>query len=557
MPEGKRSKPLSPDDREEAYRIAIANRVRGILSTRNLTLYKASAITRADHPGRPSYHIPRNLYFHLRSAAWSPTIQQLLALTQLSGYRLVDWLAVFGFRLADISRLQLHLRHLRTVLLDSTVYDMDERIPWFRDRATSLTAPPIAPLSQLLERAGSQPMRSLTTTVKSRYLYAKIGQQDAYAFPDLAPGSIVRVDSRLKGRPPRKPNGEPSRVMFLVEHSRGLCCCRLHFGTKNRITLRATELPFASVELQLGSEARILGVVDMEMRALANHKRLATPRCVEPEVGSDLTRLWTPTRLEQELVTREPAFRIQSARDRVGLSLRQASEMSRDIAHAFEDRRYFASPGSLSEYEATNTPPRHIHKLFTLASLYCLRFSELLDWFRLGHDETPLATIPAACMDRQTKSSAKKSAPIILGKKLARGFLGNTLDRLGELPFFLRESLGFLSGLEDLSLRDVYWVGGQQEAMHPLLSGALFVILDRRKRRPRIFPRKSAWEQPIYLLAKRDGSYRMASCSMEDGAIVLHPYTDKFIPPERLRKSTDAEVVGQIVTVIRSLPSPA
>jgi hypothetical protein len=555
MPERKRSKPLPSVDREQAYRIAIADRVRSILSTRNLTLYKASAITRADHPGQPSYHIPRNLYFHLRSAAWSPTIQQLLALTQLSGYRLVDWLAVFGFRLAEISRLQLHLRQPRTVLLDSTVYDVDERIAWFRYRSTSVAAPPIAPLSQLLERAGSQPMESLTTKGKSRYLYAKIGQQDAYAFPDLAPGSIVRVDSMLKGRPPRKPDGKPSKAIFLVDHSHGLCCCRLHFGTKNRITLRATELPFSNVELQLGFEARILGVVDMEMRALANHKRLRISQCVEPEVGYDLTRLWTPTRLDQELVTKEPAFRIRSARGRAGLSLRQASEMSRDIAHAFRDRRYFASPGSLSGYEATNTPPRHIHKLLTLSILYSLRFWELLDWFGLGQDGTRLAAIPAEWMGPAIKSPEKKATPILRQKKSVGGFLGNTLDRLRELPLFLRESFPFLSGLEDISLRDVYWVGGQQEAMHPLLTGALFVILDRRKRRPRIFPCKLAWGQSLYLLTKRGGSYLMASCGMEDGVIVLHPYTDRFIPPERFRKSTDAEVLGQIVTVVRSLSS--
>jgi transcriptional regulator with XRE-family HTH domain len=555
MTERQCSSPLPSGNREEAYRIAIANRVRGILATRNLTLYKASALTRANHPGQPRYHVPRNLYFQLRCATWSPTIQQLVAFKQLSGYRLVDWLGVFGFQLDDISGLQIRLRQPRTVLLDSTIYDPHARIPWFRDRSTGVLAPPIAPLGQLLERAGSQPMGSLTTKGQSSYLYAKIGQQDGYAFPDLAPGSIVRVDSRLTGRPPRKSNGETSNAIFLVEHSRGLCCCRLHFGTKNRITLRATELPFANVALQLGSEARILGVVDMEVRPLSNHKRPACPRCAEPEVSPDLTRLWTPASLDQGSTAKDPGVQIRHARQRAGLSLRQASEMSGEIARAFADRRYFASPGSLSEYEAASTPPRHIHKLLTLSIVYALRFSELLDWFGLGQDETSMAAIPAECMARHTKSPAKKSGPIIRGKKLVGGFHGNTLDRLGELPLFLRGSLAFLSGLEDISLRDVCWVGGQQEAMHPLLGGALFVILDRRKRRPHIFPRKSAWEQPVYLLTKRDGSYLMASCAMENGAIVLHPYTDKFIPPQRFQKSADAEVVGQIVTVVRSLPS--
>jgi hypothetical protein len=556
MTERKRSKPSLSADREEPSRTTLVDRVRNILSTRNLTLYKASSLTRARHPGQPVYHVPRNLYFQLRSAAWSPSIHQLVALTHVSGYRLVDWLATFGFRLDDIHWMQVRLPQPRTVLLDSTVYDLFAEIPWFEDRSTVTATPPIAPLGQLLERVGSQPIGNLITKRPSPYVYAKIGRQDAYAFPDLAPGSIVRVHPLFKGRPPRRSNSETSKTIFLVEHGRGLCCCRLHFGTNNRITLRATELPFANVELQLGSEARILGIVDGEVRSLANQKRPAIPRCTGLEVGPDLTRLWAPTRLDQGFTIHAPAFRICGARQRAGLSLRQASEMSREVARAFADRRYFASPGSLSEYEATNTPPRHIHKLFTLSILYSVRFSELLDWYGLQQDETGMATIPAEWMSSAKKSPVEKGARIFRGKKAPGGFFPNTFDRFGELPVFLWNSFPFLSGFEHISLRDVYWVGGSQDAMHPALTGALFVIVDRRKRRPRIFPGKAAWEQPVYLMRKRDGSYLLVSCSMEDGAIVLHPYTEEFVPTQRLRNSTDAEVVGQIVTVVRSLPSP-
>ena len=59
--------------------------------------------------------------------------------------------------------------------------------------------------------------------------------------------------------------------------------------------------------------------------------------------------------------------------------------------------------------------------------------------------------------------------------------------------------------------------------------------MNRRKRRPRIFRRKSPWEQPIYLLMRRDGSYVLASCSVEDSTIIVHPYTEGFVRPERLR----------------------
>jgi hypothetical protein len=147
------------------------------------------------------------------------------------------------------------------------------------------------------------------------------------------------------------------------------------------------------------------------------------------------------------------------------------------------------------------------------------------------------------------KTTARAGAP-------ATGFLASLLQRFGEVPFFLRDSLPSLSGLEEISLRDVFWVGGQRKALHPSLAGALFVIVNRRKRKPRMFQRKSPWEQPAYLLMRRDGSYVLASCSLEDGTIIVHPYAEGFVRPERLRDGVDAQVVGQIVTVIRSLPSP-
>jgi hypothetical protein len=138
----------------------------------------------------------------------------------------------------------------------------------------------------------------------------------------------------------------------------------------------------------------------------------------------------------------------------------------------------------------------------------------------------------------------------------AGGFLATMLRRFSDAPFFLRRSLPSLSGLKEVSLRDVFWVGGQRKPLHPSLAGALFVIVNRRKRKTRIFRRKSPWGQPIYLLMRRDGSYLLASCSLEDGTIIVHPYTEDFVRPERLRDRVDAQVVGQIVTVIRSLPSP-
>src|SRR5579871_81209 len=552
-----RSSKASSRDRGAGAGREIVERVRGILSARNLTLYRVSALAKAMYPREPGYHVPRNFYFQLRSKAWNPTIHQLVALSRVSGYRFVDWLAVFGFRLGSIPRLQSAFPYPRTTLLDSSLYDEREPIPWFEDRLASGKTPPVSPLSQLLEPSGERRLGSFVVADRGPYYYVKIGRQDAFAFPDLLPGSIVRANPRLMEQMSPTPPGKVSKHIFLIEHSRGLCCCRLFFETGNRVALMATQLPFANVEMELGSEAKILGVLDMEFRPTSTHRRIALSSCAPTEVAPDLAKHWAPGPLKQQKNDVEPlaALLLRGARLRASLSLRRASEMSRVIANALGDEQYFASPAWLSDFEAKALPPRHIHKLLTVSILYPIRFFNLLNSLGLALSSTPTAPIPDEWMnglDRQVPAEE------IAGndRPSASGFLTTTLRRIGGVPFFLWRSLPSLCGLSEISLRDVFWVGGQLEPLHPTLAGALFVVIDRRKQRPRIFRRKAPWEQPVYLVARRDGSYLLASCNLENSTIVVHPYTEGFVRPERLRDRVDAHVVGQIVTVIRSLPSP-
>jgi hypothetical protein len=453
---------------------------------------------------------------------------------------LPDWLALFGFRLDDIPRLQAILPRPRTSLLDSTVYDDGAEIPWFRERRQDSALPPVVPLSQILATAGPMPLSSLVATNRDGFRYAKIGQYDAFAFPDLVPGSIVRANPASVKHLLPQPNGEISKHIFLVEHGRGLCCCRLHLAAENRITLAAAKLPFAQVELRLRTEVRILGVLDLEFRP-------ANPR--HPEVPPDFAKLWTPAPLTDWHGSERPRVLLRNARLRAGLSLREASEMSRQIANALRDTRYFASPGSLSDYEANDTPPRHIHKLLTICILYCLSFFELVRAFGLRLNETGRDPIPDTWMERRGgEEEPQRNIPAAEG-----GFFPTFLARFSEIPFFLRDSLSSLSGLAEVSLRDVFWVGGQRQLLHPSLAGALFVIVNHRKKKPAAFRHKPVWEQPLYLLQRRDGSHLLASCSLEDHTLVVHPYSEGFRRPEHFRDRVDAEVVGQIVAAVRSL----
>jgi hypothetical protein len=386
------------------------------------------------------------------------------------------------------------------------------------------------------------------------FVYARIGCEDAVAYPDLVPSSIVRADPREVDRLLPKSGGQPTETLFLVEHARGLCCCRSHLSAKNLITLAPTQLPFAQVEFELGSEARILGVVDLEFRPLRNKKHPGRPSGVLPEVAPELARLWKPSPLRSSLGVERPSSLLRNSRLQAALSFREASELSRVAAEAFGDRRYFMSPGALSDCEASDSPPRDIHKLFTLCILYSIAFAELMSSF--GFPLSECDPIPAVWMgggiDRKRSVTHR---PALAVKAPPKSFLQSLAERFEEIPFFLRNAIPTLAGLSQISLHDVFWTGGQAPPLHPSLAGALFLIVNRLRKTPIAFRRKSLWSQPLYLLRKRDGSYLSASCSLEDGRIVVHPYTEGFVRPERLRNGVDADVVGQIVAVIRSLPS--
>src|SRR5882762_698174 len=286
-----------------------ANQVRQILSTRGLTLYRVCQQS-AEIFGRSSrFYVPHNLYYDFCNPPLIPTIHQIIALSHITNYRLYDWLAVFRFDLDQISRLRLLIPRQRTTLLDSSVYDLYAWIPWFAERLKGGQVPPIAPLGQFLGAAAPRRARELLTLNKRKFLYAKVGEEDVHAFPHLAPGSIVRVDERRSEELVADAKHNAEGRFFLVEHGLGFTCAQL--------------------VLRLGREARILGVVDAEIRPITHHQTVRMPHrsaallkrqhLFAPNVQTSLKDLLRLSRL------------------RVGLSFREASGMSRWVASTLSD----------------------------------------------------------------------------------------------------------------------------------------------------------------------------------------------------------------------------
>src|SRR6202034_2344674 len=159
---------------------------------------------------------------------------QLCALSRVTGYALNDWLLLCGIDLQRIPQLQAILSAKRTVLLDSSFDINHSTMQWLNDLSGGSIPSGIVPLGHLLEMTAKRRQNPLEARKAHECFYAMVGPEDALAFPDLLPGSIVRVNTRAPNEFWHNSDQTPESI-FLIEHSEGIWCSRLLFLEKSRV----------------------------------------------------------------------------------------------------------------------------------------------------------------------------------------------------------------------------------------------------------------------------------------------------------------------------------
>jgi hypothetical protein len=216
---------------------------------------------------------------------------------------------------------------------------------------------------------------------------------------------------------------------------------------------------------------------------------------------------------------------------------------------------YFAAAGTLSDYENVSSPLRHVQKIISLCILYCIDFWSFLraagvpvDF--LGNDPIPDHLVPRASYPN--KSSIEGAAAGQPGKKQV-GMLSALIDQWQEVPLFIRSALPAITGLKDFSASDVFCYDGGQDAIHPSLIGASLLAVNRRIKMPLQATARSVWEQPLYIILLRDGNYLCGSCELRRGVLIVHPHSERPHNSIQLKNGIDAEVIGQVTTILRRL----
>ena len=374
-----------------------AQNVAHILRRSGLTITQLSKITRQRYGIQSSYFIPPTFLYKLRCGV-TPHICQVAALSETTGYRFVDWIRMLGFDLQDIPRLQMHLHWERTALITPIKF---QTAPYSSSSAPAITQ------TMRWTSSGSLSGHSLSgeswRNSDERFCFAKIGSTDAALWQGLTPGMIVRVD-RFYRQPTRgcttgnttglSNDDAQQNLLWLVEHPGGLTCCQVRWVGEKQVILAPARPPLGNLPLRVPSEARILGLADLEVGAAGSRASQFASSQIEFDPSESLTyggaRVPFPDLL-------------RAARRRTGLTFRAAHHLTLSIARIFGSRDYAIGLGALSDYETVCRLPRHIAKIISLCITYSLDIRQLMEGAGVyvdDSDKMPLPVIAWTVRDR-------------------------------------------------------------------------------------------------------------------------------------------------------------
>lgn len=525
----------------DAKAAGISRRLKAFLRSLGMTVYQISQMTSRPPFGKGTRAYIRDAFYAEIESGQTPDIHQLAALARLTGYRLVDWLALFGYHVDDILRLQLQLHTEHTVLLPGTIYNSLVLTPWIRRFDARADFERTQSLVTVIDAISQLPLGALDQLNRRRFLYARVGRRDDMLRPRLVPGSIVRVDPtqttiKLRG-------GRHS--MYLVKHLGGLACCYVERQDDEHIILLPDEISPRVMRCRIGTEAIILGAIDLELRQLqATLPDLSRPPREE--------RHNYHARLSMTERTDRAGVYARTTRERIGVSFREAQTMTNQIAADFDDKRYKIALGSLSDAETNDELPRNISKIFSMCVAYCM---DLWQYLRAGGvpvDELDGAAIPRQFLiDGEATVDNAGPTPMVLESD-QRQATESAIERLAEVPFFLLPSIGSIICQEQLSLDDVYIWGRREPVLHPLLNGSLLLIVNRRQRRvPDARAQFSLAEQQLFLIRGPDRRYHAGTCAIDGVTMLVRPHS-KSRMPVRAYAARDVIVLGRISAVLRT-----
>jgi transcriptional regulator with XRE-family HTH domain len=246
----------------------------------------------------------------------------------------------------------------------------------------------------------------------------------------------------------------------------------------------------------------------------------------------------------------DPGQQLRILREKLGLTIRDVEAASTRLATRHRNPEYAVSISRLSDIETKGIVPT-IYKIYSLAVIYRMTFTELLEWYgvdlsQAAHD-TGAAALPQShllprCEEGMLRIPVRLD-PSFDVKKTTN--IGRMIQTWGLLP------LAHLSALLDTNYTFGY-IGTEDLTMYPLLLPGSFVQVDEARNRVEEKMWRSEYERPIYFVESREG-FTCCWCAVKGDRIILQPHPLSPAQPRIAKYPQEAEVVGQVVGVAMRL----
>lgn len=244
-----------------------------------------------------------------------------------------------------------------------------------------------------------------------------------------------------------------------------------------------------------------------------------------------------------------PGEQLKDLRSRLGITTRDVTEKSRQIAESEGNDEFYISNAWLTQIENTPATPS-IYKLYSLSTIYHFNFADLLVLFgvdlrKIGKHQISMP------LDRTHLTNIDPHGgnhTVAFPVRFDRGFglektslLSRMVETWGEIPISLIQHL-------DLKHSMYGYVGLQDYTLHPLLRPGSFVQIDDKIRKVQTSKWRTEFDRPIYFVELRDG-YACCWCELQGSQLLLlaHPLSPCGI--RQLTYGTDAEIVGQVTGI--------
>jgi transcriptional regulator with XRE-family HTH domain len=244
-----------------------------------------------------------------------------------------------------------------------------------------------------------------------------------------------------------------------------------------------------------------------------------------------------------------PGGKLKELRNRLGLTIRDVQERSKEIAAEHGNLEYLISHAWLTGFENGDGVPS-IFKFYTLSVIYGRPVRELAGYYNvpigeIGRDHAKFSAPRTHLLGASNLTDSETvTVPLRFRDEVAldgTNLLSKLVAIWGDIPVALVEALR-----PDHALYG--YVGLKDFTLYPLIRPGSFVQIDVKQRKIHAGPSRTLEDRPIYFLEVR-GGYACGWCEMRQDRLLVLPHP---LSPSRTREFAwprEADIVGRVTAL--------